>query len=758
MAPSRKQALQLSASLLFYAVTAPLLTRLVEPSGIFGALFVFPLIVITRQKGRNAGLLMGALGIVLNTAMWLAVGEGQQALHLHPVSALVSLLAGCVAFAALVIVLDRFFTEGTKGERLEHERALMQGLMDYSADSIWFKDLDGRFILANKATARKFGVPDPVEMNGKTDFDFFSSENAQAAFENERRIVQTGVPVIDVVERETWSNKPPTWVSITKMPLRDAKGRITGTFGISRDVTERRKMEESLRESEEHYRSTFMNAPIGFFHSTASGKLIEANPSFSRMMGYDSPEELISAVNEKNVADVLYLDPRKRPFIVGTTLAAGGKWQQFENQYRRKNGQIVSARITLRRYEHAGSTTEELEGVVEDITQQQQAEEERKKLQAQLLQAQKMEAVGRLAGGIAHDFNNILTAIYGYCDTGLLTKAPKEQLLTDIRQAAERAANLTSRLLAFSRGHAFQPRQIDLAQLVEGLRDMLKRLLGEDVELRTLGRGDLWATRADPAQVEQVIMNLVVNSRDAMPDGGSLTIETSNVHLGADSIRQHPEVTEGDYVMLAVSDTGVGMDAATLERIYEPFFTTKSIGKGTGLGLAIVYGIVKQNSGYVYCYSELGRGTTFKVYFPRSAGESRIAEIRPDQPMAAGGSETILFVDDDDAVRTIAVSVLETAGYSVTSAESGAQALAMVPSMPVAPRLVITDVVMPGLGGVETARRLTEHFPGIRVLYTSGYTENAMLRQGLLQESVDFLPKPFAAVDLLRLVRRILDG
>lgn len=653
-------------------------------------------------------------------------------------------------FGTLQDITDKCRAE----EELARERALLQTLMDNGPDHIYFKDRRGRFILANRALARVLGASGPSELIGKTDFDFFSPEHAESAFEDEQRVMKSGQPVIDIEERETWPDRPDTWVSTTKMPLANEKGEIVGTFGVSRDITERRKMEESLRESEEHYRNTFMNAPFGVFHSTTDGRIISANEAFARMMGYETPEELIETVNRRGVAEVLYEHPERRPALVGELLRTGG-WQRFSNTYRRKDGKIVSAILTMRPYARQEGSATELEGFVEDVT-------EREKLQEQLLQAQKMEAVGRLAGGIAHDFNNILTVIYGYCDLGLdgtSQREPFRGFFQQIRESASRASNLTSQLLSFSRRRILQPRTIDLGDLVAGLMDMLRRVLGEDIDVHDHRQAGLWNVRADPGQIEQVIMNLAVNSRDAMPRGGVLTIETANVRLDEGYVLRHAEVKAGEYVVLAVSDTGHGMDAATLDRIYEPFFTTKEVGKGTGLGLATVYGIVKQSGGNIYCYSEVGRGTTFKIYLPHAEGGPEKAASADVAPVAKRvGEATILFVDDDEAVRTIAVSILMSAGYTVISARNGSEALAALPLMSSTPDLMITDIVMPDLNGIELARRVVEAFAAIRVLYISGYTEDAIVHHGILQEGVELLQKPFTATDLLQKVSGMLEA
>jgi PAS domain S-box-containing protein len=391
---------------------------------------------------------------------------------------------------------------------------------------------------------------------------------------------------------------------------------------------------------------------------------------------------------------------------------------------------------------------------VEDVTAQRRIEE-------QMRAAQKMEAVGRLAGGVAHDFNNLLTVINSYADLLLGEMGPddaKRQDVREIRSAGDKAAALTQQLLAFSRRQVLEPEVMNLNRVVEEMARMLERVLGEDIDLRFELDAELDDVKADRGQVEQVLMNLVVNARDAMPDGGKLTIETHNVVLDEGYAQRHAEVEPGSYVMLAVSDSGEGMDEETRENIFEPFFTTKQAGKGTGLGLSTVYGIVKQSGGSIWVYSEPGRGTTFKVYLPidvEGVVETASAPRREREP---GGSETILVAEDDDAVRTLIVRILRKAGYEVLEARSGEQALSACRGAGGEVHLIITDVVMTGMSGKETAGRLERMFPGIDVLYMSGYTDNAIVHHGVLVPGTSFLAKPFTSADLLRKVRDVLDA
>jgi two-component system cell cycle sensor histidine kinase/response regulator CckA len=386
---------------------------------------------------------------------------------------------------------------------------------------------------------------------------------------------------------------------------------------------------------------------------------------------------------------------------------------------------------------------------------------EEKSLAEKFMQAQKMEAIGRLAGGIAHDFNNLLTVISGYCDlvrTDLPQGGLAEAKIDEIARAAKQAATLTSQLLAFSRKQVLIPQVVDTNELVRALETILGRVVGEDIELRTCLHPGTGNIRADPGQIEQALMNLVVNARDAMPEGGKLTIETSVRVFDEAYAREHTDVKPGEYVRIAVSDTGVGMDREVLSHIFEPFFTTKEQGKGTGLGLSTVYGIVKQSEGHVTCYSEPGKGTTFTIYFPRTAEASSTASGPLPAAASRRGTETILLVEDEEAVRAFARTVLEKNGYLVIEAAGGMSALARVATREHEVDLLVTDVVMPQMGGRELARNLAHISPHVKVLYVSGYTGNAIQHHAILEQGADFLQKPFSSRELLAKVRQLLDA
>ena len=527
-------------------------------------------------------------------------------------------------------------------------------------------------------------------------------------------------------------------------------------LGAIRDCTEQRMAEEAVRSSEERYRnserelrSLVDNAPYGIYRSSVeTGRFVSVNPAMVQMLGYKYAEELLAL----DLARDVYRSPEDRAKVV-QALRSQGSFHDLELLWRRKDGSDLVVR-TSGRIAREPSGNSYLEVIAEDVT-------ERRLLEQQFRQAQKMEAIGQLAGGVAHDFNNLLMAISSFTelagDAGP-TNEKQQRYLQEVLKATRRAAGLTQQLLAFSRKQVLAPSLLDLNHIVQDFSKMLPPLIGEHIEVRIVPKAKSDRVEADRGQIEQIIMNLAVNARHAMPKGGTLVVEVKDAVFDQPHLGPNYTIPPGSYVMLAVSDNGAGMDAETQAHIFEPFFTTKERGKGTGLGLATVYGIVKQSGGYISVYSEKGVGTTFRMYFPRA--EKALTADRTQVPAqaVAGGSETILLVEDEQAVRFAAREFLETKGYTVLDAGNAPEALQSHAQHVGPVHLLITDVVMPGMNGRELAERLRQLDPGLQVLYVSGYTDGAIASVAGLEKEAGFLQKPFALEALAQTVRSALDA
>jgi PAS domain S-box-containing protein len=510
---------------------------------------------------------------------------------------------------------------------------------------------------------------------------------------------------------------------------------------------DRKRNEEALRRSEVRYRSLVQTAVYGIYRSSLEGHFLDVNPALIGMLGYNSALEVLALDPQKDV----FVEPREYSRLVDEFRRTGGI-DGFEARWKRKDGASITVRISGRAVAGGDEPADVLEAIAEDITA-------RRVLEDQFRQAQKMEAVGRLAGGIAHDFNNLLMVICGYTEV-LLSELDPGHLLhakaESIQQASNRASTLTRQLLAFSRKQLLELKIIDVNTIVADMERLLRPLIGEDVELTTHLAPNVGCTRADAGQLEQVLMNLVVNAKDAMPNGGKLSIRTASVNLDDSYRPENTCIKSGPYVMISVSDNGQGMDRETQARIFEPFFTTKEKGKGTGLGLSTVYGIIKQSGGYVFVQSEMGSGTVFTIYFPRVDGPSEARGESPISQGAAGGSETILLVEDEDSVRQLVRETLQSRGYHVLEASNGNAALALAASHSDAIHLVITDVVMPGLNGHELIEKLSPARPAMKVLYLSGYAQDAFPKPHAGESQKAFLQKPFTLQSLSRKVREVL--
>ncbi|MEW6210284.1 MAG: PAS domain S-box protein [Acidobacteriota bacterium] len=648
------------------------------------------------------------------------------------------------------------YRDVTERRMAEENQARLVAILEATSDFVGIANPDGRAFYLNRAGRRMVGIGDDEDISETFVSDYHPEWAA-------RVILEEGIPT--AIREGMWSgetalrSRDGSDIPVLQLILahKAPDGGVGFLSTIARDITERKRAEESLRLSEKKYRDIFESAPIGIFQSTPDGRFIAVNAALTRILGYDSPDELMQ-INTAN----MYYDPNQRAAIIEEYDELGHALD-LELLWKKKDGSPVWVQLNAFAIKDERGKTIRYESFARDITERKRAQEALQRTEEQLRQSQKMEAVGRLAGGVAHDFNNLLTAIIGCAELMWVQINPSDPLrptIEEIIKAGERAAELTSQLLAFSRKQMLQPRVLDLNAVVTNLEKMLWRLIGEDIELVTVLAPDLGRVKADPSQIEQVILNLIVNSRDAMPDGGKVLIETANIRLGEAS--GHPDIRPGPYVMIAVSDTGLGMDAETRQRIFEPFFTTKETGQGTGLGLSTVYGIIKQSGGDVSVYSEQGAGTTFKIYLPRvedtAAPERRSGERISKFAQMLRGSETVLVVEDDQTVRKLACQALRLSGYHVLEAANAGEALLICERHDGVIHLMLADVIMPQMSGRELAVRLAPMRPEMKTLFMSGYTDNAVFLQGGLEQGVAFIQKPFTPNSLSRKVRRVLDG
>jgi PAS domain S-box-containing protein len=879
-------------------------------------------------------------------------------------------------------------------EELHQSQQMLHAVLDTIPQRVFWKDRNSVYMGCNKAFAMDAGLQDPAEIIGKNDYELAWKETAELYRADDKWVMEQETPRLNFEEPQNRPDGSLIWLRTNELPLRDREGKVTGLLGTCEDITDRKRAEAALIESEKRFRGLVENATVGIYRTSPQGRIVMANLALVRMLGYKDFKEL--AVRDLETEGFAPDYPR---MAFCERIEQEGEVRGMEAAWTKQDGSVIFVRESARAIRSEDGKTLYFDGVVEDITERKRAEEEvgaseiryrslfeaahdgilildadsgeikdvnpymmdllgysraellgkklwdigllsdvllskigfqdlqnkehvrydnlplethdgkrldvefvsnvylvdrqkviqcnirdmtehkradaertrlvtaieqspegvvitntsgdieyvnpaftritgyareevlgqnprilksgqqdpalyqqlwatllkgkiwhgelvnrrkdgtfyselmsitpvrsghgeithfvatkqditaRKQLEQQFLQAQKMEAVGRLAGGVAHDFNNLLTIINGYAQLLMQQSSPQDPrrgLFEEILVAGERAASLTRQLLAFSRRQVMDPRVLDLNSVLAAIEKMLRRLIGEDVELVATFKPDLGRVKVDPGQIEQVIMNLAINARDAMPEGGKLCIETSNLEIEEGNGRTHPDLAPGKYVMVAVSDTGRGMDAETRAHIFEPFFTTKEKGHGTGLGLATVYGIVKQSGGSLRVYSELGQGTTFKIYLPCVEESLPVAEPTEVRTKPAKGSETVLVVEDEEGVRLLVGETLKARGYKVLVAEGAAQALKIAEQHAKPIHLLLTDVVMPQTGGKELAKRLSTLHPETRVLYMSGYTDDAIVRHGILQGSMALLQKPFAPNALARKVREVL--
>lgn len=632
-------------------------------------------------------------------------------------------------------------------KELRENMEVLKTFINSNPETMLLIDEKGTVLIANETFSKRIGRK-LEETIGCCLYDMLPEDVARLRRSYFEEVIKTGSPVYfeDKRSDRIYANYV--------YPVYDCDGRKVSSVSIlGIDITEKKKMEENLRKSEQRFRELFNNAPIGYHEYDTEGRIVEVNQTELEMLGYTKGEMIGHFVWEFIVEEM------SKSSVLGKLAGTIPIGNTFERTYRKKDGTYLPVMIMDRALRDQDGRIIGIRSALQDITKLKEIQKEKEILEAQFRQSQKMEAIGRLAGGIAHDFNNLLTVIKGYSQLSLLglrDDDPLKESLNEIQKATDKASNLTRQLLAFSRKQIMEMRILDLNTILHDLEKMLKRIIGEDIEFILNLSDNLWKIKSDRAQIEQMIMNLVVNSRDAMPKGGRLIIETANVELDDGYAKSHLCVEPGSYVMLSVSDTGIGMTQEVKERIFEPFFTTKGREKGTGLGLSTVYGIVKQSGGDIWVYSEPGHGTTFKIYLPKvdEVEEFVKSENKEEIP---GGNETILVIEDDDSVRNLACKILEKQGYQVFSVADEVGALNFLENHKNRIHLVLTDVIMPGRNGPELIEELRCLRDDFKVLYMSGHADDTIVNHGVLKKGINFIHKPFTFDGLAKKVREVLD-
>ncbi len=655
-------------------------------------------------------------------------------------------LVGLVFLFDLYTIYQHLLIYRIRRQLVEREE-LFHLISENAADMIAVVDMEGRRLYNSLSYQKALGYS-PEELQASSSFEQIHPDDRERVKKAAEEARRSG---IGKTLEYRLRHKNGTWLVLesTSSVIRNAKGEPEKLVIVNRDVTERKRAEEALRRSESGFRSVVEDAPYGIYRTSLTGRFLQVNPALQKMLGYESTEELL----RRDLANHIFRHAGEYQRLT-ELLAHTEEIKDLEMEWKRLDGTPITVRCSGRRINDESGVPAYFEVFAEDVT-------EKRVLEKQLRMAQKMEAIGRLSGGIAHDFNNLLGVIIGY--SGVLKKrlGPDNALCEhalEIEKAGQRAASLTKQLLAFSRQQVLTPAVLNLNSLATDMEKMLPRLLGEDIEVSLTLDPELGNVKADQSQIEQVIMNLAVNARDAMPTGGKLKVQTSNVELDQAYTWNHPGSKAGEYVLLTVTDTGMGMDAGTLTHIFEPFFTTKERGKGTGLGLATVYGVVKQSNGYIWVDSAPGKGASFQIYLPRHVGEPGADEPKNDSGEKLRGSETILLVEDAEPLRKLAQTFLEAGGFRVLPAESGEVALEVAAGFRGTFDLLLTDVVMPGMNGRVLAEQLSPRQPGMKVLYMSGYTDSFIAGHGVLDPETHLLHKPFTEEVLIRKVREVLDG
>ncbi len=646
-------------------------------------------------------------------------------------------------------------------DRQQAERLLLfnekryRQLVESSNDWLWEMDSDSVYTFASPH-CREFLGYEPEEIIGKRPYDLMPPEEAKRVSAIFKIIKGRRDPFRGLENTNVHKNGSLVYMETSGAPIFDDNGNFLGYRGLDRNITERKRAEQAIRESEARYRTLIHTLPDAMVAVDLSGRITYSSPSTHRLMspGNEPSREVLGHA----ITDWIHPDYHAKALAGMKHVQEGGVFQNEEFLIVRRDGSTFFAEMTASCIKDDQGKVIGMLALARDISDRKRTEEERTQLQAQLLQAQKMESIGRLAGGVAHDFNNMLSVILGYTELIQNQLSPDDPMVSDVMQierAGRRARDITQQLLAFSRKQIIEPTLLDLNELVAATQQGLARLIGEDIDLRFCPEPDLFKIKFDHSQLDQILINLAVNARDAMPQGGKLTIETANIRIDESFSREHLGFLPGDYVLLTVSDTGIGMDRMTLSHAFEPFFTTKAIGKGTGLGLATVYGIVTQGGGFIEAFSEPSKGSTFKIYFPRMTEDALPQPEAKVFPLEQGNG-TVMVVEDDGMVRDMTVAMLQSVGYKVLPAETPNDALDFCQKSGTPIDLLITDVVMPELSGAELRDKILEVRPGIKVLFISGYAGDIIAHHGVLDEGVNFIRKPFSMNDLALAVRNVI--
>jgi len=700
------------------------------------------ILVPQRMRGWHRGQRAGYMGHPQVRPMWAGLelyGLRKDGTELPIEISLSPIEAGDGSLVCTVIrdISDR--------KRIEER---LRRLLDSAPDVMVIAGNDGRIVLVNTQTEKLFGykreelLGQPVEV--LVPERFWKNHRAHRGnymVNPQARAMGAGNELYGLKKDGT---EFPVEISLS-LQQTDEGILVSSTI---RDITDRKRVDDALRQSEANFRAMIEDT-YGVYRATPEGKLLVVNDALVKMLGYESAEELLAL----NLATDVFEKGEYTPLMFDQP-GTRRQFAKLESHWRQKGGKIIPVEISGRAVRDDAGKVLYFEVIAENVSHVRGVEQ-------RLRHVQKMEAIGRLAGGIAHDFNNVLGVIIAYSEMlveKLRGDAELSPLVSSITKAVERGGSLTRQLLAFSRQQVLEPQVIPFSEHLEAIKDMLARVIGEDIELEILPGDPNLRVKVDPTQLEQVVMNLVVNARDAMPDGGRLAIETSEIDIDDEYCSRNPEARPGRHVMMAVTDSGCGMGPEVLSRIFEPFFTTKEQGKGTGLGLATIYGIVKQSGGHISAYSEVGRGTTFKVYLPVTQEEVDKPEVPSHERVAPRGEETILLVEDEESLRSVTQEFLSNKGYQVIVAEDFQKALEASESTPRHIDLLMTDGVLPGASGPKLADRLATTRPDMKVLFVSGYTADALVHGDLHRTDFAFLSKPFSLNTLARKIRTILDS